>query len=129
MNSTAAQLLRNSFERKKASQGTFSIRSFAKTMKLSPSFLSAILQGKKSIPLARIDQIAKILDLDLLALTELKRAIAQQVLNEHNFSISSQGSVTHGAHNYSASDYSASDYSAANQSASKKYRSAPKYQF
>lgn len=109
MNSNAAKLLRDFFARKKASQSSFSLRSFAKTMKVSPSFLSAILQGKKPIPLARIEQIAKILDLDLLALSEFKRTLAQQVLNEHNISVDVHGPTVH--------------------SASKKYRPAPKIQF
>ena len=109
MSSSASELLRDFFKRKKASRHAFSLRSFAQAMKVSPSFISAMLQGKKPIPLARVDQIAKILDLDLLALNELKRALALQILNEHNTSLDIEGPTS--------------------QKASKKYRSAPQNQF
>jgi uncharacterized protein (TIGR02147 family) len=109
VNQAACQLLTEFFEKKKASRVTFSLRSFAAAMKVSPSFASAMLQGKKPIPLARLDQIAKILELDLLALNQLRRSLAQQVLKEHNISIDLEGPVV--------------------QKASKKYRSTPRSQF
>ena len=109
MSSSASELLSEYFERKKASRGTFSVRGFAKALKVAPSFVSGMLQGKKSIPLARVGQIATILELDLLALAEFKRALAQQVLDEHNISIDDSGPTM--------------------QKASKKYRPAPKKHF
>lgn len=109
MNRAASRLLTEFYERKKASRGSFSLRTFARAMKISPSFACAMMQGKKPIPLARLDQISKILELDLLALNQLRRALAQQVLDEHHISIDVEGPLV--------------------QKASKKYRPAPRSQF
>jgi uncharacterized protein (TIGR02147 family) len=77
---SAATLLKSYFERKKKSRPGFSLRSFAKAMDLSPSFVSGLLSGKKPIPLSRIPQLSRLLDLDSLAITHLKRALAQEAL-------------------------------------------------
>lgn len=49
MNLSSSQLLKKLFDIKKKSRPGFSIRAFAKALKISPSFANAILQGKKPI--------------------------------------------------------------------------------
>ncbi len=87
MSTNAAQLLLTYFERKKKSRSGFSLRGFAKSMRMSPSFVSNILNGKKTIPLARLTEIGKILELDDVSLDRLKRALIEETFQEHGIDI------------------------------------------
>ena len=52
------------FEKKKQSTPGFSIRSVARLLELSPSFLSRMINGQKPIPLYLLPDLAKILDVE-----------------------------------------------------------------
>ncbi|HWU44576.1 MAG TPA: TIGR02147 family protein [Bdellovibrio sp.] len=80
MSLASAKILKAYFERKQKSRSGFSVRSFAKALKVSPSFASDIINGKKPIPLARISDLAKILELDQASLETLKQALAEETL-------------------------------------------------
>ena len=69
------QILREHFERKKMANPGYSIRSLARDLKLSQSFMTSIFSGKKAIPIARLQAIAQRLSIDELALSDLRRSI------------------------------------------------------
>jgi uncharacterized protein (TIGR02147 family) len=87
MKVNSAELLKEYYERKKHSRSGFSIRSFAKVLKVSPSFASDLIQGKKTIPSARIADLARLLELDDVAVEHLKSALAQEALSKLGFNL------------------------------------------
>lgn len=68
-------ILRKYLRRKQQSNPKYSLRSFARDLKVSPAFASRLMNGKQEIPIARLARIAQILDMDELALKDLKKAI------------------------------------------------------
>jgi len=77
---TSAQLLKKQFVMKQQARSSFSLRQFAKLLKVAPSFASGLLNGKKSIPLARLGELAQILEMDELTLNLLKQTLAEESL-------------------------------------------------
>lgn len=80
MKANSARLLSFHFERKKYSRPSFSLRAFAKLLKISPSFASGMITGRKTIPSSRVEQISEVLELDYMAKSELKNALAAEAL-------------------------------------------------
>lgn len=76
------QLLKKFFLRKQKAYPKYSLRAFARDLKVSPSFASRILSGAQEIPFKRLPQIAEVLDIDGIALKDLKKSIAADFLNE-----------------------------------------------
>lgn len=75
---TPAEILKFHFDRKKETKPGFSLRVASKSMAISPSFFSAVMNGKKSLPNARVAEICKALDLDGAAAAELIDAVARE---------------------------------------------------
>ncbi len=76
----SARLLNAYFARKKKSRPGFSMRSFARLLKVSPSFVSGLLSGKKPIPISRLQELSHALDLDEIAASHLKEALVHDQL-------------------------------------------------
>ena len=55
--------LNRAFEQKKDKKPNYSIRLFAQSLKIHPSSLSHILNGKRQIPTSKVEEIASLLDL------------------------------------------------------------------
>jgi uncharacterized protein (TIGR02147 family) len=87
MSASAAQVLKMYFDRKQAARPGFSMRTFAKDLKVTPSFVSECLSGKKSIPLARIPELIDILELDDVAAEHLKRALILENLSQYGLDL------------------------------------------
>lgn len=60
--------------RKKGNNSSYSNRALARDLELSPSFVSDILKGKKTLPFKHIDKVIGVLDIDQSDATELKLA-------------------------------------------------------
>ncbi len=93
-------ILKKYFLRKQKINSSYSLRSFARDLKVNPAFISRILNGKQEIPLKRLKQMAEILDLDSVVVKDLKRAIANDFLNQlglsnKDFSATAKSSLTH----------------------------------
>lgn len=76
------EILQKYFDRKKKSSQGFSLRSLALQLDVSPSFLSRILSGKKSLPFALLIKMEKALDIESEVFLSLKKAHSLEV--EHN---------------------------------------------
>lgn len=63
------------FKRKQMNNLSYSMRAFARDLKISPSYLSGILSGKKKFPTSKTSDFIKILDLDDVACLQLRRAL------------------------------------------------------
>ncbi len=75
-------ILKKFFNLKQKKNPSYSMRSLARDLKLTPAFISRLLSGKQDIPVQRLDEFAKILQIDALSLKELKIAIAKKQLKE-----------------------------------------------
>jgi uncharacterized protein (TIGR02147 family) len=75
------QILKKYFLRKQKANPKYSLRAFARDLKVSAPFASRLFLGTQEIPLKRLGQIAKVLDMDILDLKDLKNAIAKEFLN------------------------------------------------
>lgn len=75
-------ILKKYFLRKQKIKSRYSLRSFARDLKVNPAFISRVLNGKQEIPLKRLKQMAEILDLDSVVITDLKKAIANDFLTQ-----------------------------------------------
>ncbi|MCO5142863.1 MAG: TIGR02147 family protein [Oligoflexia bacterium] len=62
-----ANILTKAMERVQRKNPSFSLRSAAKKLEISPSFLSRLMKGKTKIPLDRIDDFSKLLKLDKIS--------------------------------------------------------------
>lgn len=76
------QLLKKYLERKQKVNPKYSLRAFARDLKVNAGFVSRMLNGNQEVPLKRLGQIARILDLDTVALNDLKKAIACEFMSE-----------------------------------------------
>jgi uncharacterized protein (TIGR02147 family) len=83
----SSELLRSYFDRKKNSRSGFSMRLFASSLGVAPSFASDILNGKKTIPLSRLSELKKVLELDELSLNLIKRALVEEALMEQGLDV------------------------------------------
>jgi uncharacterized protein (TIGR02147 family) len=70
-----SEILRRELKRKQRTQPQYSIRALARDLGVNSSYLSGVFNGKKPVPLQRVSEIAKRLEMDELAIITLKRAI------------------------------------------------------
>lgn len=75
-------IIKKYFARKQKVNPKYSLRSFARDLDVNPGFVSRLLNGKQEIPLQRLDQIAKILEMDSLTSKELKKSMAATLLKD-----------------------------------------------
>lgn len=75
-------IIKKYFARKQKVNPKYSLRSFARDLDVNPAFVSRLLNGKQEIPVQRLDQIAKILEMDSLTSKELKKSMATKLLKE-----------------------------------------------
>lgn len=76
------QLLKKYLERKQKVNPKYSLRAFARDLEVNAGFVSRMLNGTQEVPLKRLGQLAKILELDAVALKDLKKAIAFEFMSE-----------------------------------------------
>ena len=69
--SIVAQFLK----RKKETHPSYSMRALARDLKVSPSFFSEVMSGKKKMPAKWIKPLARLLSLDNIGLADLKTAV------------------------------------------------------
>lgn len=74
----SSEFLKLHFQKKKDSISGFSMRSMAKTLDVSPSFISEVLSGRKDLPLDRVKDFVKVLDMDFSAANRLRTLLAQE---------------------------------------------------
>lgn len=74
----SSDFLKQHFEKKKSSTSGFSMRSMAKNLKVSPSFVSEVLAGHKDLPLERVKSFVKILEMDFAAENRLRTLLAKE---------------------------------------------------
>lgn len=72
------ELLAKAHLRQKKNNQSYSLRSLARQLNFSPSFLSDIFKGKKPLPPRHLSRIAKFLNLDEIALEKLKGAMLRE---------------------------------------------------
>ncbi len=77
---TAAELVKAFLERKIMAQSGYSLRALARDLKTSPSFVSEVLNKKKRFPGQWVKPLAKILELDEFALSDLRQAAILECL-------------------------------------------------
>lgn len=76
MKTKVHEILNIYFERKKMANPSYSLRALARDLTLSPAYVSTILSGKKALPEARLKYFIKILELDDIAILQLKSALS-----------------------------------------------------
>jgi uncharacterized protein (TIGR02147 family) len=69
-------ILKIYFERKRLTLPSYSLRALARDLDVSPAYVSTILSGKKSLPEARLKDFIKVLDLDDIAVLQLKNILS-----------------------------------------------------
>jgi uncharacterized protein (TIGR02147 family) len=79
---TPQAFVRIYFNRKKKNNPAYSHRAFARDLSWSPSFLSQIMCGKKSIPPARVRKLSRVLDMDLEARDQFEKLLVSQTLKK-----------------------------------------------
>ncbi len=78
----AHEILKMYFHRKKLTNSLYSLRSWARDIKISPGFASEMLSGKRPIPASRIAAIVTSLQMDFIAEELLKKAIVKAKLKK-----------------------------------------------
>jgi uncharacterized protein (TIGR02147 family) len=68
-------ILTQELKRKQKAHPSYSLRALARDLKVSSSYLSAVLKGKKLVPMHRLGEIAKRLEMDEIRMAQLQRAI------------------------------------------------------
>jgi uncharacterized protein (TIGR02147 family) len=84
MKAEVHHILKIYFERKKVTYPQYSLRALARDLEVSPAYASAILAGKKPLPESRLKDFIKVLDLDDIAILQLKKAIFPEDKKEVN---------------------------------------------
>lgn len=69
----AHEILKEHFERKK--RKGYSLRALARDLGVSPAFVSNVFSGKKKPPLKLVQKAAKVLDIDSVAVLEIRRQL------------------------------------------------------
>lgn len=69
----SSAILKTFFNRKKQLSSAYSLRALARDIRVSPSFLSEVMSGKKRLSLDRLDLVTKVLDIDPEAAMDLRR--------------------------------------------------------
>jgi len=75
MQLNANKLLKIYFDRKKLSHPGYSLRALARDLNISPTYLSYIFNEKKAVPVKRLTDFIRLLDLDDVAILQIKRAL------------------------------------------------------
>ena len=75
MKTEAHNILSLYFERKKMAYPSYSLRALARDLGVSPAYVSTILSGKKELPEKRLQDFIKFLDLDDIAILQLKKVL------------------------------------------------------
>ncbi len=70
------QIIKHSLEELKKINKSFSMRSLAKALDISPGYLSKIINGKKNFPEEKLEALVKILRMDNLTRDELEISLA-----------------------------------------------------
>ncbi|MDO9181206.1 MAG: TIGR02147 family protein [Bacteriovorax sp.] len=86
MQTQAHEILKIYLDRKKLSYPSYSLRALARDLELSPSYVSALLTGQKPLPEVRLKDFIKVLDLDDIAIIQLKNALYPETRKETNSS-------------------------------------------
>jgi transcriptional regulator with XRE-family HTH domain len=73
---TANEIVREHFERKRRSG--YSMRSLARDLGVSPTFVSNLFRSKKKVPIALVPKLARLLDIDSETVTEIRRLLLPQ---------------------------------------------------
>ena len=74
----AHELLQEHWKAKQSRNRRLSLRYLARKLEISPAYLSKILSGKKPLPLARLQALARELELDTVAVRGLERALLRE---------------------------------------------------
>lgn len=69
-------ILKIYFERKRLTFPQYSLRALARDLKVSPAYASSILSGKRDLPEKRLEDFIKNLELDDIAVLQLKNIIS-----------------------------------------------------
>lgn len=77
------KILKNYFQLQKKKNPSFSLRSLARGLKMSPSFVSEVLAGKKKVPLRRLSEMMTKLGMDDLGRFQIRDALFDSA--EHAF--------------------------------------------
>ena len=76
------EVLKRHFSEKQARLHTFTLRSMARRLSLDASFLCKVLNGKRPVPLARVPDLAKALDMDEQSSHELESRVRERKLKK-----------------------------------------------
>lgn len=68
-------ILKLYFDRKRVSHPQYSLRALARDLKVSPAYISQVFNGKKAVPESRLADFIKLLDMDDIAVLQLKDAL------------------------------------------------------
>jgi uncharacterized protein (TIGR02147 family) len=83
-------LLKKFYNKKKKANPAYSMRALALDLQLDPSFVNRIFSGKKKFPLERLPSFIKVLDMDSLAVKELKLALISNFASDIGYEMESQ---------------------------------------
>lgn len=75
-------ILKIYFERKKLTFPSYSLRALARDLDVSPAYVSTILSGKKALPEQRLKDFIRVLDLDDIAILQLKNALFPESIKD-----------------------------------------------
>lgn len=76
------EILKHYFDRKRVSQPQYSLRALARDLKVSPAYISQVFNGKKAVPESRLGEFIRLLDMDDIAILQLKDAIQPNTKRE-----------------------------------------------
>lgn len=68
-------VLKMYFDRKRVAQPRYSLRALARDLKVSPAYLSQVFNDKKTVPASRLPEFIRLLDMDDIAVLQLKDAL------------------------------------------------------
>lgn len=69
------EVLKMYFERKRVAQPRYSLRALARDLKVSPAYISQVFNSKKKVPETRLAELIRLLDMDDIAVLQLKDAL------------------------------------------------------
>ncbi|WP_413584170.1 helix-turn-helix domain-containing protein [Bdellovibrio sp. HCB274] len=76
------QILKAALEQRQSVNPKYSLRSFAKDLSVNPSFVSRILNGKQTIPSARLEEIIQTLHMNEASSRNLKIELVRDYMKE-----------------------------------------------
>jgi len=87
------ELLQKALDRQVRRNPSYSLRALARSLQISPSFLSGVFRGKKPIPEKRVDELARALAMDEAAQGLLKEAIVFGSLTKNQTTLDALGEL------------------------------------